>query len=203
MRVEIEELRNRNAELEEENRKLEGEIETMTYINNEFAKESDEYKRLNERLTKRLDEAEELGSDEDRLNPPKRRRVQPDRRAKDKMASDDESDSKDARAKMKILMKTIPANLELRVDEVFSSSTNKRILNSLVPELIKSMSPRFHPTRKQLHEWLGALHRHQRGRYRKRETGKLDADNRRLHANSRLSEVRFFFKFLYSLFYYY
>jgi DNA repair exonuclease SbcCD ATPase subunit len=193
LRAEIEELRNRNAELEEENRKLEGEIETMTYINNEFAKESEEYKRLNERLTKRLDEAEELGSDEDRPNPPKRRRVQPDRRAKDKMASDDESDSKDARAEMKILMKTIPANLELRVDEVFSSSTNKRILNSLVPELIKSMSPRFHPTRKQLHEWLGALHRHQRGRYRKRETGKLDADNRRLHANSRLSEVRFFF----------
>ena len=87
-------------------------------------------------------------------------------------------------------MKTIPPNFQLKVEEVFSSPKNKEILGRLVPELLNSMTPRYKPSRKQMYEWLGALHRHQRGRYRKLQTGKLDADNRRLHANSRLSEVR-------------
>jgi hypothetical protein len=195
LRAEIEELKKKNKKLEEE-------VETMVYINEEFANESDKYKKLNERLTKKLeDKSEEFdNSDEDEPSPPKRRRVQPSRTAKGKAASDSESDSKDARAEMKVLMKTIPPNLELRVDEVFSSSENKKILNKLVPELLKMMAPRFQPTRKQIHEWLGSLHRHQRGRYRKKETGKIEADNRRLHANSRLNEVRLF-KLLYLLFY--
>src|SRR5271170_861934 len=171
----------------------------MTYINEEFAKESEEYKKLNERLTKKLGPPEDTNSEDDEYkpNPPKRRRIQPSRKAK---VSDDESDSKEARTEIRILMKTIPAEFQLKIDEIFTSSTNKKILNNLVPELLKSMAPHFHPTRRQLHEWLGALHRHQRGRYRKRETGKLDADNQRLHSNSQLNEVRLF-KLLYLLFY--
>ena len=141
-------------------------------------------------------------SAEDQLSPWKR--VQPVRetKGKGKAVAEYESDSKEARAEMKVLMKTIPQKFRLRVDEVFSSSENKKILNRLVPELLNSMAPRFYPSRKQLHEWLGALHRHQRGRYRKTQTGKLDADNRRLHANSRLSEVRII-EFLYTHYFMY
>jgi hypothetical protein len=136
-------------------------------------------------------------SSEDQLSP--RKRVQPVRetKGKGKAVAEYESDSKEARAEMKVLMKTIPQEFRLRVDEVFSSSENRKTLNRLVPELLNSMAPRFSPSRKQLHEWLGALHRHQRARYRKTQTGKLDADNRRLHANSRLSEVRII-EFLYT-----
>jgi CRISPR/Cas system-associated protein Cas10 (large subunit of type III CRISPR-Cas system) len=87
-------------------------------------------------------------------------------------------------------MKTMPQKYQLKVDEIYTSSENKKILSRLIPELLDSLAPRFNPSRKQLNEWLGALHRHQRGRYRKTQTGKLDTDNRRLYANSRLSEVR-------------
>jgi hypothetical protein len=186
------ELKEDNQALKEENQELEEQMETMAFINEEFAKESRGYKKMSERLMKKQEsqKGSEFNSDEERPNPPKPRRIQPSRKAKKKEDSEDESDSKDARAEMKALMKTIPPNLELRVDEVYSSATNRKILNNLVPELLKSMGPRFRPTRKQLHEWLGVLHRHQRGRYRKREMGKLDADNRRLHGNSRLNEVR-------------
>ena len=48
------ELRNRNAELEERNRMLEKEVETMNFINEEFAKESEDYRKMNERLMKKI-----------------------------------------------------------------------------------------------------------------------------------------------------
>jgi hypothetical protein len=136
-------------------------------------------------------------SAEDQLSP--RKRIQPVRetKGKGKAVAEYESDSKEARAEMKVLMKTIPQEFRLRVDEVYTSSENKKILNRLVPELLNSMAPRFCPSQKQLYDWLGALHRHQRGRYRKTQTGKLDTDNRRLHANSRLNEVRII-EFLYT-----
>jgi hypothetical protein len=141
-------------------------------------------------------ESEDSESAEDQL------RIRPVRetKGKGKAAVQDEPNPKEARAEMKVLMKTIPKEYQLRVDEVFSSSKNKEISGRLIPKLLNSMAPRFNSSRKQIHEWLGALHRHQRGRYRKVETGKLDADNRRLHANSRLNEVRIIkFLSIYSL----
>jgi hypothetical protein len=119
------------------------------------------------------------------------RRIQTVRtKGKGKAVAENEPNPNEARAEMKVLMKTIPPNFQLKVEEVFSSPKNKEILGRLVPELLNSMTPRYKPSRKQMYEWLGALHCHQRGRYRKLQTGKLDADNQRLHANSRLSEVR-------------
>ena len=146
-----------------------------------------------------FESSEGYESAEDQLSPRKRIR---ETKGKGKAVAEYESDSKEARAEMKVLMKTIPQEFRLLIDEVFSSSENKKILNRLVPELLNSMAPRFYPSRKQLHEWLGTLHRHQRGRYRKTQTGKLDADNRRLHANSRLSEVRII-EFLYTHYFMY
>ena len=74
MRAKIEELRNQIVELEERNRILREEIETMTYINEEFAKESEEYKKLNERLTKKLGPQEDTNSENNEYKPnaPKR-----------------------------------------------------------------------------------------------------------------------------------
>ena len=53
---------------------------------------------------------------------------------------------------MKTLMKSISLNYELKVDEIFSSTKNKKIMNKLVPELLKLMVSRFNSIRKQLHE---------------------------------------------------
>ena len=90
---------------------------------------------------------------------------------------------------MKVLLKTIPKKYELKVDEVFLSKNNQDILKKLVPELLRLLVPTYTPTRKEVWDWLGALHQHQRGRYKKAEAGKLDADNRRIHANNRMNEV--------------
>jgi hypothetical protein len=133
--------------------------------------------------------AEDYKSTEHRLSP-QEPRFRPVRDTKGKGKAVYESDPRKTREEMKILVKTLPEHYKLRVDEVFSSSENKKILARLIPELLRLMTPNFNPSRRQLHDWLGALHRHQRGRYIKSKTGKLEADDRRLHANSRLSEVR-------------
>ena len=98
---------------------------------------------------------------------------------------------------MKVLLKTMPESSKLRVNEIFTSKANKKITKNLISELLKLMAPQFSPTQKQLWNWLGALHRHQRGRFLQKESGKLDADNRRIHINSRINEVFFFFFFFF------
>jgi len=110
LRAEIEELRNRCAELEQRNQELEGDITIMNFINEGFARESEDYKKMNDKLTEKIGPHETSSdgsnSDEHKPNPPKRRRIQPSRKAKEKAVSD-ESDSGEARAEMKALMKTI------------------------------------------------------------------------------------------------
>jgi hypothetical protein len=86
----------------------------------------------------------------------------------------------------------MPESQLLRIDEIFTSKTNTRIANNLISELLKLLAPRFKPTQKQMWDWLGALHRHQRGRFLKEKSGKLSADNRRIHINSRINEVGFY-----------
>ena len=83
----------------------------------------------------------------------------------------------------------MPEKSKLRIDEIFTSKTNSKITKKLIPELLKSMASQFSPTKKQLWNWLGALHRHQRGRFLQKESGKILADNRRIHINSRANEV--------------
>ena len=90
---------------------------------------------------------------------------------------------------MKILLKTMPKSRGLRINEIFTSKTNTKITAKLVPELLRMLAPRFKPTQKQMWDWLGALHRHQRGRFLKEKSGKLLADNQRIHVNSRTNEV--------------
>ena len=91
---------------------------------------------------------------------------------------------------MKTILKTLPENLELRYDEKYTSEANTEILKDLIPRLVTSMAPRFKPTYKQINTWLSALHRHRRVRFLYKERGTLDKDNRRLHRNNRLNEVK-------------
>ena len=87
------------------------------------------------------------------------------------------------------MLKEVPEIYTLRVDEIFTSKKNVNITNMLIPELLNSLVPRFTLTHKQVRDWLGALHRHQRGRYLKKNSGKITADNQRIHINSKLSEI--------------
>ena len=90
---------------------------------------------------------------------------------------------------MKTILKTLPAENEMKYDERFTSDSNNEILRKLIPELMKAMKPRYNPSYSQLRSWLQALHRHRRSRYNYKKNGKFDKDNRRLHSNSRLNEV--------------
>ena len=179
---------------------LEKEVETMNFINEEFAKESEDYRKMNERLTKKIGPQDTNSKGSNSGEGSKRQRIQPSRKAKRKSVSGDEPELQEARAEMRVLMKTVPAKFQLKRNETFTSFTNKKILSNLVPELLRLMVPYFYPIWKQLHEWLSALHKYQRGRYQKMEMGKLEEDNHYLYSNSWVNEVRLFM-LLYLLFY--
>jgi hypothetical protein len=91
---------------------------------------------------------------------------------------------------MKSILKTLPSEYELIYGEKFTSDANTAILRQLIPRLIESMKPRFRPTHTQIRNWLAALHKHRRVRLLYKSRDKLDNDNRRIHRNNRLNEVR-------------
>jgi hypothetical protein len=91
---------------------------------------------------------------------------------------------------MKEILKTLPSELDMKYGEKFTSEANAEILRQLIPRLIATMKPRFYPSYKQIKTWLAALHKHRRVRLLYKERGTLDKDNRRLHRNNRLNEVR-------------
>src|SRR5256884_1353430 len=86
---------------------------------------------------------------------------------------------------MKIVLRTVPKDLEMRYDEKFGSETNTEIMRDLIPHLLK----RYKVTYSQVRGWLQALHKHRRVRYLYGKRGVLDRDNRRLHKNNRTNEV--------------
>jgi hypothetical protein len=89
---------------------------------------------------------------------------------------------------MKIVLRTVPKDLEMRYDEKFGSETNTEIMRDLIPRLVKSLK-RYKVTYSQVRGWLQALHKHRRVRYLYGKRGVLDRDNRRLHKNNRTNEV--------------
>src|SRR5256885_637466 len=89
---------------------------------------------------------------------------------------------------MKIVLRTVPKDLEMRYDEKFGSETNTEIMRDLIPRLVKSLK-RYKVTYSQVRGWLQALHKHRRMRYLYGKCGVLDRDNRRLHKNNRTNEV--------------
>jgi hypothetical protein len=99
---------------------------------------------------------------------------------------------------MKACMKTIGEEFDLDYEKTFASSDNLRIRRRLVPELQKSLSPRYKASVRQLNSWLSSLHKSRRATSRMRRSGTLAKDLRRTHANNRLNDVQvfpFFFVF--------
>ena len=89
---------------------------------------------------------------------------------------------------MRTILRTLPTNLEMRYDLKFGSEENVEILRKVIPNLVNALK-RFKTTYKQVREWLSSLHRHRRVRLLYKQCGTIDRDNRRLHKNSRTSEV--------------
>lgn len=90
---------------------------------------------------------------------------------------------------MKAILKNLPPELNLKYNETYTSEANVTIRQKLIPELFKSLRPRYNPTHEQLNSWLQALHKHRRSRHKYNQKGRIDQDNRRLHSNNRLNEV--------------
>lgn len=90
---------------------------------------------------------------------------------------------------MKTILKTIPRELDMNYEETFNSQSNIEIRRQLIPELVKALKPKHRASSDQISNWLQSLHRSRRSRNNYRNKGRIDSDNRRLHANGRLNEV--------------
>ncbi|RHZ53559.1 hypothetical protein Glove_441g44 [Diversispora epigaea] len=95
--------------------------------------------------------------------------------------SDDEKNEKDARNEMKTIIKTINSEFSLNYDQTFTSTNNCEIHYKLIPELQKSLAPKFRPSVMQLTKWLNSIHKFRRATVRMRNSGKLPKDLRRCY----------------------
>ena len=91
---------------------------------------------------------------------------------------------------MKKILKTLSKEYEMKYDEVFTSPNNKSIRQKLVPELLKSLKPRYNLSFTKLNEWLHALHKHRRDGVLLTQKEAQDRTNRRVHNNNQVAEVR-------------
>ncbi|RHZ86391.1 hypothetical protein Glove_51g44 [Diversispora epigaea] len=107
---------------------------------------------------------------------------------------DDEKNEKDARVsnsnEMKTIIKTIDSEFSLNYDQTFTSANNCEIRRKLIPELQKSLAPKFRPSVTQLTKWLNSIHKSRRATARMRNSGKLPKDLRRVHANNRQNDKK-------------
>ncbi|RHZ77738.1 hypothetical protein Glove_173g27 [Diversispora epigaea] len=93
--------------------------------------------------------------------------------------SDNEKNEKGARNEMKTIIKTIDSEFSLNYDQTFTSANNCKICRKLIPELQKSLAPKFRPSVTQLTKWLNSIHKSRRATARMRNSGKLPKDLRR------------------------
>src|SRR5215470_12545100 len=90
---------------------------------------------------------------------------------------------------MKAVLKTVKPELCLNYDETFNGYVNLAIRHELIPELRKSLAPKFHPSVQQLTMWLSSLHKSRRSQAKMKNSGKISNDYRRIHANNRSNDV--------------
>ncbi|RHZ80214.1 hypothetical protein Glove_138g72 [Diversispora epigaea] len=95
--------------------------------------------------------------------------------------SDGEKNEKDAKNEMKTIIKTINSEFSLNYDQTFTRVNNYEIRRKLIPELQKSLAPKFRPSVTQLTKWLNNIHKSRRATARMRNSGKLLKDLRRVH----------------------
>ena len=103
---------------------------------------------------------------------------------------------------MKACMKTIGNDFDLDYGKTFGSAENLEIRRKLIPELQKSLAPRYKASVKQLTSWLSSLHKSRRATSRMRRFGTLTKDLRRTHANNQRNDVQVFIFFIFFPFFF-
>ena len=51
---------------------------------------------------------------------------------------------------MKIILKTIPPELDMNYKKMFNSQLNIKIRRQLIPELVKALKPKYHASSNQI-----------------------------------------------------
>ncbi|RHZ61001.1 hypothetical protein Glove_350g129 [Diversispora epigaea] len=105
--------------------------------------------------------------------------------------SDNEKNEKDTKNEMKTIIKTINSKFNLNYSQTFTSANNCEIRCKLIPELQKSLTPKFRPSVTQLTKWLNSIHKSQQAIARMRNSGKLPKDLCRVHVNNRQNDKKF------------
>ncbi|RHZ69296.1 hypothetical protein Glove_284g128 [Diversispora epigaea] len=135
----VDELKTEKVEKSQENiNQIKEEIDFLANINQHFGAENDQ---LIKNLGKRV-----FGNDSE----------------EEDTESDDEKNEKDARKEMKTIIKTINSEFNLNYDQTFTSANNREIRRKLLPELQKSLAPKFRPSVTQLTKWLNSIHKSRR-----------------------------------------
>ncbi|RHZ78708.1 hypothetical protein Glove_157g50 [Diversispora epigaea] len=91
---------------------------------------------------------------------------------------------------MKIIIKTINSEFSLNYNQTFTSVNNCKIRRKLIPELQKSLAPKFRPLVMQLMKWLNSIYKSRRATARMRNSGKLPKNLYRVHANNRQNDKK-------------
>ena len=93
---------------------------------------------------------------------------------------------------MKEVLKVLPTEFEMKYDEVFNSQENKKIRAKLIPEILRSLRPRYNPSYIQLKGWLRSLHKHRRDGYLllKKEQDRANKRSQNVHSTNRITEVQ-------------
>ncbi|RHZ66986.1 hypothetical protein Glove_303g6 [Diversispora epigaea] len=89
---------------------------------------------------------------------------------------DDEKNEKGTRNEMKTIIKTIDSEFSLNYNQTFTSANNCKIRCKLIPELQKSLVPKFRPSVTQLTKWLNSIHKSRRATTRMCNSRKLLKD---------------------------
>ncbi|RHZ85843.1 hypothetical protein Glove_59g59 [Diversispora epigaea] len=215
IKKEIVELKRQNSQMEIDfEEKLEKKIDFLANINQQFGAENDQLIKNLDRFRKyRIPESISVRSSpgdsgtESEIIPSKRskgRKLKSKKIAKtnkgkrvfgndseeEDTESDDEKNEKDVRNEMKTIIKTINSKFSLNYDQTFTSANNCEIRRKLIPELQKSLAPKFRPSVTQLTKWLNSIHKSRRATARMRNSGKLPKDLRRVHANNRQNDKK-------------
>ncbi|CAB5357819.1 unnamed protein product [Rhizophagus irregularis] len=104
--------------------------------------------------------------------------------------NNDEYDEKEARAKMKSILKTIDETRGLDYNETFNSVKNLKIRRKLVPKLRSPLTPYFPASNKQLTKWLGCLHKSRRSHQRLMDRRKADKNKYWVHSNNQAHDKK-------------
>ncbi|CAB4416629.1 unnamed protein product [Rhizophagus irregularis] len=181
LQEELVEWQDKYSDLQRETERLQGEIQFLMAINQEFGDEND-------KLKKEVGEAKRQKID----HKTKKAGKMPIRQTESDIdEATTEPDEKGARNEMKAILKTLSPDKNLNYEQAFNSAQNITIRRQLIPELKKSLLPTYRPTVTQLSRWLNSLYKSRRSQLKIKQSGKIGEDQRRTHNNNRIQEKKF------------